>query len=784
MILTSGGATGTVARAFSREAVPHAELLSAQVVAMSEPTLASPHQEQAADARTLPVGFCLPEANPPRDLKPHQQELLELYRAARASLDSVQFPNPEAVRNDLASTRGLIQMSFLLPNGEQLGSRESIGLPNPCAYPKLHEIRYSSDDKGFWLRFTAENQEGETKEAWALVFEDRSGKDAIQAFAPHQKELHDLYRTAKASLDSVQFPNPEAVRKELVNTKGQIQVSFLLPNCEQLGSRASIGLPGDCANPKLHEIRYSSDDKGFWLRFTAENQEGETKEAWALVFEEKSGNDAIQAFAPHQKELHELYRTAKTSLDSVPFPNPEAVRKDLVSDHGKLQTTFLLPNGEQLGSLMSIGLPRPCANPKLHEIRYSREDTGFWIKVSACNSAGRAKVVEFLVSEDPNHTGGEAILRTRELGRLSNGLGELPAEFRHTIALGDLRATPGRGAHGAVSSRVERRLSHEPVTFAKGEAFEQLIGVALALTYPEERIVPQFCLKVGVNPATERGFYGMRVDYRIGDTKLVEVKWGGATNNIVETYNRHKERLESDGTASKMDYQLIMLEDNQELRRSGIPFTLFSTLVEQLPEDSRELVQETQALIAQLAHEGQGAHLGLLTDYLYSALLDLREPGQGSAREGALRSVLEALVYHRRDTLRSFFEEHTKIGFNSLEANFEWQGKLYTDCIDASQYYAEHPESFEVLYSFDAWRKDSFVRLYFESSLGRDLAVAQELLCGQTQHCGSAHTIVRNPIFDFGAGVRVAAGVIPASDPRVVCVTSLVELATLICPLS
>jgi hypothetical protein len=318
------------------------------------------------------------------------------------------------------------------------------------------------------------------------------------------------------------------------------------------------------------------------------------------------------------------------------------------------------------------------------------------------------------------------------------------------------------------------------VTFVKGEAFEQLIGVALALKYPEERIVPQFCLRVGVNPATQRGFYGMRVDYRIGDSKLVEVKWGGATNNIVKTYNRHTGQLKSNGKASHIDYELIMLEENPELSQHGVPYTLFASLIEGLDPGSQELIRETQALIAELVRNGKRAHLERLTDYLYSAMIDLREPSQGTARQTKLIDALEALVYHDRDALMSFFEGNTSVGFNSLEANFEWEGKLYSDCIDASQYYAEHPESFAVQYSFDARHENVPVRLYFEDSLARDLAVVHELVYGTTQSFGKYNGVVRNPIFDFGAGVRVAPGATRDGEPGVVGVASLSELQDLL----
>lgn len=364
---------------------------------------------------------------------PHQKELFELYREAKKVARAVPFPNPDTVRSDLVHPQGPLKTSFFLPNGEELGKPVCIGLPSPCTSPKFHELVYSEEDKGFWLRMSGQDQHGTRKETWMLVLEETSGVDAIRSYAPHQKELLQLYRQAKKGKGTIPFPNPDTVGSDLVGGNGRLQESLFLPNGERLGKKLGIGLPSPCTNPKLHELIYSAEDKGFWLRFSGEDKHGTTRETWVLALEDRSGVDAVRSYAPHQKELLELYRAARKVAGAIPFPNPDTVRSDLVGPQGGLQMSLLLPNGEQLGKHWGIALPSPCLDPKFHEIRYSAEERGFWIKASSVNLKGRTKVVEFLVAEDPAAYGGDAILRKRALGQGFHDSSELPAECGNLV---------------------------------------------------------------------------------------------------------------------------------------------------------------------------------------------------------------------------------------------------------------------------------------------------------------------------------------------------------------
>ena len=713
-----------------------------------------------------------PRLIPEKKLKTHQKELLEYYRKARESKGFISSPNPDSVRKDLISTNGQLQKTFLLPNGEPLEKRGvGIGLPNPCENPKLLGLEYSAKDNGYWLRFTGEN-EGETQESWVLVSEDKSGREAITSFKPHQKELLYLYRRAAESPGFISSPNPALIRNDLINTQGRLQISFLLPNGEPLVKPEPIGLPNNRKNPinpKLLGLEYSAKDNGYWLLFTGDNDKGETQESWVHVSNNKSGREAIKSFEPHQKEQLDLYRKAKESKGFIPFTNLDSVRNDLIGIDGRLQISFLLHNWETLGDVAPIGLPNDCKNPQFHGLKYSAEDNGFWIKISGTSKkSGRTRTVEILVSDDPNVRGEEAILRKKVLGANLNNRRPLPEEFRRGNSQDkELRNSKGKILGGA-SSTVATSTNYNPVTFVKGEAFEQLMGIALALKYPNERVVPQYCLKVGIKD--ERGFYGMRADYLVGDNKIFEIKWGAATKNINETFLRHTKQLKENGEISS--YELIMLLENYDLE---IEHTLFSSFVEDLDPKFSSLINKTQELIVQLVENKDHPRLEQVRDYLYSLLIEVKEGKQSLQRLEKLNDRLTLLLSNEPNELKDFLTKNTERYFNSLEANFEWEGRLYTANIDPLQYYKEHPESFEVSYTFEAGTGKPFRKLTFATKIDRDLAVAQEVLFGKTQEFPDQEVVIKSPTFDFG-GTSICTDHEVASTRGVKFVNSLPEL--------
>ena len=728
-------------------------------------------------------GATAPRTVEERDLQPHQSEMLKLYRRAREAQGAIEVEDPAWLGGELVGTVRL-NSSFLLPNGEKLGKEVSIGLQEYPSNRQLHEIRYSAEDGGFWLRFSGESA-GTIKETWVLVLDGASGKDAIKTFTPSQKVQLELYRAARKAHGAIEIGDPAWLGGELVGAGG-LNESFLLPNGKKLGKQVRLGLPHKCNNPQLHEIRYSAEGGGFWLRFSGESagKTKETKETWVLVLDEVSGKDAIKTFGrynylePHQKELFDLYREGKKTGLSLPFKNPNAARGDLVNtSSGRLQKSFLLPNGKPLQDWASIGLPNKCTNPQFHDLRYSAEDQGFWIKVSA-QKGGRTTVIEFLVSDDPNVEGKAAILKFRKLGLPAKKKHELPPEFRRDRDKGELHAVKRKGNHGDADTEVRSKGVTNSVTFVKGEAFEQLIGIALALKYPGEEIVPQFCLMVGLNSEGD-GYYGMRADFRVGKDKIIEVKWGRATSNIIETYTRHTEQLDKNGNPQP-SYEVIMLEENLELSNLGVPHTLFSKFVEGLNPEARMLISKTQELIARLVNTGDRPQLERIRDFLYGALAELRDGGQGAQRTENLKDALTFLLLQEDKDLRGYLEENTTIYFNPLEANFEWKGKLHSDCIDPTQYYLEHPESYELTYLFDAARtgssQGSTHRLRFADKLARDLAVAQEIICGATQEFPADGEVIRDPVFKFSPAISV---IMQGSSAKVVTPTGAVAITEL-----
>ena len=590
---------------------------------------------------------------------------------------------------------------------------------------------------------------------------------------PHQKELLEYYRKARESKGFIPFPNPDSVRNDLIGPNGELQSSFLLPNGEPVGKGACIGLPPPCKNRKLLGLEYSAKDNGYWLRFTADNDKGETQESWVLVSNDKSGREAIKSFKPHQKELLEYYLKAKESKGFISFPNPDSVRYDLIGAQGPLQSSFLLPNWETLGDVAPIGLPNDCKNPQFHGLKYSAEDKGFWIKISGTSKkSGRTRTVEILVSDDPNARGEEAILRKKVLGANLDKAPQLPEEFRRGKSQDkELRKSRGKNLGGA-SSTVATSTNYNPVTFVKGEAFEQLMGIALALKYPNERVVPQYCLKVGIKD--ERGFYGMRADYLVGDNKIFEIKWGAATKNIIETFLRHTNQLKENGEDSY--YELIMLLENDDLEK---PHTLFSSFVEDPDLEFSSLINKTQELIVQLVKNEDHHRLEQVRDYLYSLLTEVKEGKQSLQRLEKLNDRLTLLLINEPNELKDFLSENTKSYFNSLEANFEWKGIIYTDNIDPLQYYNEHPESFDVSYTFEAGNGKPFRKLTFATKIDRDLAVAQEVLFDKTQEFPDQEVVIKSPIFNFG-GTSICTDSEVASTHGAKFISSLSELREIV----
>ena len=266
----------------------------------------------------------------------------------------------------------------------------------------------------------------------------------------------------------------------------------------------------------------------------------------------------------------------------------------------------------------------------------------------------------------------------------------------------------------------------------------------------------------------------MRADYLVGDNKIFEIKWGAATKNIIETFLRHTGQLKENGENSS--YELIMLLENDDLEK---PHTLFSSFVEDLDTKFSSLINKTQELIVQLVEEKDHHRLEQVRDYLYSLLIEVKEGDQSSLRLEKLNDRLTLLLINEPNELKDFLSENTESYFNSLEANFEWKGTLYTANIDPLQYYKEHPESFDVSYTFEAGTGKPFRKLTFATKIDRDLAVAQEVLFDKTQEFPDQEVVIKSPIFNFG-GTSICTDHEVASTHGAKFVSSLPELREIV----
>ncbi|MFN4896432.1 MAG: hypothetical protein ACK5HO_11645 [Pseudomonadota bacterium] len=135
-----------------------------------------------------------------------------------------------------------------------------------------------------------------------------------------------------------------------------------------------------------------------------------------------------------------------------------------------------------------------------------------------------------------------------------------------------------------------------------------------------------------------------------------------------------------------------------------------------------------------------------------------------------------SLIAEENNRLTGYLEKNTTIYFNSLEANFEWEGKVRSDCIDPTQYYLEHPESYELTYIFNTHNNGSPQRLRFAEQLARDLAVAQEIICGATQEFPADGDVIRDPVFKFSPAISV---IMQGSSAQLVTPTGAVAITEL-----
>jgi hypothetical protein len=332
-------------------------------------------------------------------------------------------------------------------------------------------------------------------------------------------------------------------------------------------------------------------------------------------------------------------------------------------------------------------------------------------------------------SKDQKQSLSTLIKHLKEKYSLSLTDAPLPKEFKKKVI-----SPPKKVLEKAIGEKIEKKNS---ITFVKGEAFEQLVGLVLLSRNIEERVIPQFCLDVD----SEAGFFGMRADFKVGKD-IYEVKWGNATGNINKTHDKHKTKL-----TKEQNYKLVLFEKNSELTLSH---SMFEELLENSPHESK--LKDISNLLLENVINPNKEFLEKLRDYLYSLNIKSNQY-QGVERLELLESELAKFL--ASDDKLSFMKENRYALYTPLEAYFEYEGKLIRGLISPKALQLESPEAYEVYYYFDG--------LTFKDELVRDIAVMCEL-SSSFENSLLARELIKekdgvlvNPVFTLPDGNEIKA---------------------------
>ena len=222
----------------------------------------------------------------------------------------------------------------------------------------------------------------------------------------------------------------------------------------------------------------------------------------------------------------------------------------------------------------------------------------------------------------------------------------------------------------------------ETATFIKGEAFEQLVGVFLAYKYPNEKIIPQYCLIVD----PKKDYYGLRADYKVGND-IYEIKWGRATEAIDECTEKQKPHVLAKG----FNYKLLSCVLNEDTKETFTPFMeevekelknkdciqIFSTLISEL----KRLSEENNALI-----------LKKYRDAFFSIYVNAMD--KNNDRKEYIEEIMLAIATTKN--LDELIEANDLTESPaSLDANFEYKGVLYQGKVLLSEHRKENKDKFK-----------------------------------------------------------------------------------------
>lgn len=618
--------------------------------------------------------------------------------------------------SEVISTYGRTQASFPLPNGETMQAQLAIGLPNPCINPRLLSIRKDDQGRGLWVEISGKSREQtETISRVLLTLEKKvTGKAAILKYhvkAPPtqtQKQIVEGYEKAESER-RVTFTHLDKGEglciSEVISSGGKTQRTLPLPNGETIQANLGIGLPNPCTNPRLLSVTKDDEGRGLWLEISGEGKDRQkTISRVLLTLDAKvTGKAAILEYhaqsplTPTQKQIIKGYEQAKREgrVSYAHVDNGEGLEiLGVIGSRGTTQKSFPLPNGETIKANLGIGLPVRWTNPRLLAISYDKEKDLYSLHIRATSlTTGLPRETTLVLKGEKGLTKRDAIHSYSE--DLSD---ELPVAFRARLEAAQ-KTTQRLATRAGLKRGVARNIA-----YTKGQCFEQLVGVLLAAESPDERVLPQYCLKVDEH----RGYYGTRVDFKVGE-RFFEVKWGKATRNIADTYERHTKIPGVDPSS----YNVITLCRNEEIH---IPYGLFSEKVERSP--LHEELNEAMARISSLVHQGEQAgdhdketkrrcvlNLEVIRGYLYNAFHRVGTSKEGFLKgeerieslRGALRLLNETPDEHLARELSPMISRH----WSSLEAYWEYDGEVRRSLVPVHQLIEEEPEAYDLGFCYE-----------------------------------------------------------------------------------
>lgn len=204
--------------------------------------------------------------------------------------------------------------------------------------------------------------------------------------------------------------SPPLSAAHLITCIGQTQISLPLPNGKQIGACAPLGLPNDCIGPKVISLTGAPREGGIWMHLCAHNRRGERRDTHVLLSTSRSAEGAtaiLRYFTALQRQQLDWYEQARTAGE-VKFRRPVSCAH-LVGGAGNLQISFTLPDGNQLGRKIPLGLPQRSFKPALHSIRYNPARGEFSFAITVEDSEGNIIPRTFIVRESAQRSGKQVV---------------------------------------------------------------------------------------------------------------------------------------------------------------------------------------------------------------------------------------------------------------------------------------------------------------------------------------------------------------------------------------